>query len=606
MSTVWPAQIISRILRKEEDVEYMFGVHGGHTMPFDDWFCMDGGKYIHMRHEQGGVFAADAYARITRKPSVAFGTSGPGVANMTGAIGQAYTAKSPVVCLLGQHPLLGDDRWALQESYGSDMMRRITKASYRAVTPAMIGFYVKKAFRVAAEYPQGPVAVEIPLDVLNWNPVELEQQAGYTPDWRSGPAPVQVAQPDLVEKTVNMLLSAERPLIIAGEGIHWSDAAVGLREFVELTGIPVHTRRIARGAVPEDHPLHIEGGYRGRFLKNADLIVVIGLRMGYLEGYGAWNDTAKFIQINEASSEICLERKTELEIIGNPKMILKQMIDCAGSIGKPFNKRAGWVSQIEEGRVQWREKQRREVEPTMSQVPVHPHAIGQVLANYLNNVIPEASVVFDSYTGTNYMTDKISSRFSGRIIDSAEWGGIGHGVPMAIGAQLARPGKPVLSYIGDGGMGVSGFDIETAARYDLPIVYVMYNNGVWIAGEQKFAYGPNWKVLGPQNFHGRNNDKGERYRYDRVFKEFGCHVEHVTKAGDLTAALDRSFSSGKTSVINMETSPDVYVKMFERPDWACMFWHIPKDRFSGSGWDQLNNTYKGFHGTDIPDTEKDF
>ncbi|KJS15747.1 MAG: hypothetical protein VR69_12065 [Peptococcaceae bacterium BRH_c4b] len=606
MTTVWPAQIISRIMRKEEGVDYMFGVHGGHTMPIDDWFCMDGGKYIHMRHEQGGVYAADAYARITRKPAVAFGTSGPGVANMVSAIGQAYTAKSPVVCLFGQHPMLGDDRWTLQEGYGTEMVKSVTKAAYRVLNPSMIGFYVKKAFRVASEYPMGPVSVEIPLDVLNWQPVQLDRQAGYTPDWRMAPAPKQEGQSDLVKKTVDLLLNAEKPVVIAGEGIHWADAAAELMEFVELTGIPVHTRRIARGAVPEDHALHIEGGYRGRFLKNADVMVVIGLRMGYLENYGHWNNTCKFIQINEASSEICFERKSEMEIIGNTKLVLQQMIDYARSSGKIMKKRAEWVGQIEEGRDAWRKKQQAEVLGTMSESPIHPHAIGQVLADYANDVIPDATVIYDSYTGTNYITDKVRSRFSGRILDAAEWAGVGHGIPMAIGAQLARPGKPVLSYIGDGGMGIGGFDIETAARYDLPIVYVLYNNGVWIAGEKKFAYGPSWKTLGDQNPHGRNNDKGQRYRYDNMFKEFGCHVEHVQKIEDLTPALNRSFESGKTSLVNVETSPDVWVKMFYRPDWACMFWHIPKDRWCGEqhGWDTINDAHKLFFGVDVPQTDK--
>jgi len=606
MTKVWASQIISRILRKEEGVEYMFGVHGGHTMPFDDWFMMDGGKYIHMRHEQGGVYAADAYARITGRPAVAGGTSGPGMANMLSAIGQAYTAKSPVVCLFGQHPTLGDDRWTLQEAYGARMAEPLTKAAYRVTNPNMIGFYVKKAFRVADEYPKGPVVVEIPLDVLNWTPVEFGLQAGYTPDWREGPNPLYQGDPKLVEQCVDMLLEAERPVLVVGEGIHWSGAAAELREFIELTRIPVHTRRIARGAIPEDHELHIEGGYRGRFLKNADVTVVIGLRMGYLENYGHWNEDTKFIQINEARSEICFEHKSDLEIIGNHKLVLRQMIDYVKQNGKPAKERKEWLGQIAEGRKEWRAKQQAEVEKVYHDTPIHPHSIGAELGSYLNEVIPEATIVFDSYTGTNYMTDKLVSRFSGRIIDSVEWGGVGHGIGMAIGAQLARPGKPVLAYIGDGGMGIGGFDIETAARYDLPIVYVLYNNGVWIAGEKNFAYGPDWKTLGPQNKHGRNNDKGERYRYDKMFAEMGCHTEHVTKIDQLKGALDRSFNSGRTSLINVETSPDVWVKMFSRPDWACMFWHIPKDRWQGlqHGWDTINGAHKSYFGVDLPEIDK--
>lgn len=598
---VWPAQMMVKVL-KEEGITCSFGVHGGHTMPLDDWFCMEGGKYYHMRHEQAGVYAADAYARCTRRPGLAFGTSGPGVANMVPAIGQAYTSRSPVICFFGQHPLLGDRRWTLQEGYGVELVRSITKSAERIVDPNMASFYLKRAIRTAMTYPQGPVAVEIPLDVLNWRPVESTMQFGYTPDWLKREEPLIAGQPDLIEELVDMLLKAERPVLVVGEGIHWAKAENALKEFVELTQIPVHTRRIARGAVSEEHPLHIGGGFRGRFLKGADLIVVIGLRMGYLEGYGAWNDTAKFVQINESPDEICFERPTDLMIIGNCKLVLEQMLKCAKNNSSVVKRREAWLQMIDEGRSQFNKKVEQKVQNALGEVPIHPDAIGNEMAEFINEAVPDATIIFDSYTGTNYFTDKLTARYSGQIIDAGEWAGVGHGMGFAVGAQAARPGKPVISYIGDGGMGIGGFDIETCARYDLPVVFVLYNDGVWIAGEKKFAYGENWKTLGPQNSHGRDNDKGERYRYDKMFAEFGCHVEHVRETSQIKSALDRSFNSGKTSVVNVETSPDVHVSMFYRPDWACMFWHIPKDSWYGDpeAYKLMNDTFKNFHGRDLP------
>lgn len=607
MAEVWAAQVMAKVCL-EEGANVWFGVHGGHTMPFDDWLSFYGGKWFHMRHEQAGPYAADAYGRVKGRPAICAGTSGPGVANMMPGIAQAYTCKSPVVCFFGQHPVLSDKRWGLQEGYGIEMVKCFTKSAERIVNPSMAGFFMKKAFRDATTYPYGPAAVEIPLDVLAWSPIDTASVAGWTPNWRTGPEPRVAGDPDLVAQCVDMLLEAKNPIIVAGEGIHWAGAAPELKEFVEMTQIPVHTRRIARGAVPEDHALHVGSGYRGRFLRNADLIVVIGLRMGYLEGFGNWGGNPKFIQINEASSEICFERPSELEIIGNPKLVLRQMLEYVKSSNKLMKKRDEWLAMIETGRQQFKMKVQEQVAAVADQVPINPHVIGQEMGKFVSDVIPEGIVVFDSYTGTNYFTDKLSARFSGQILDAGEWAGVGHGIGMGIGAQVAAPGKPVLSFIGDGGIGIGGFDIETAARYDLPVVYVLYNNGVWIAGEKAFAYGENWKALGPQNFHGRDNDKGVRYRYDKVFEPLGCHVEHVEHPTEIRGALERSFNSGKTSLVNVVVTNEEHVSMFYRPDWACMFWHIPEERWGG--WEEgsyklMNDTFKSFHGRDLPKVEFD-
>ncbi len=609
MAQVWASQIFARLLIREEGVKEMFGITGGHTMPFEDWFCFEGGKIYHMRHEQGAAYAADAYARSARRVGVCYGTAGPGMYNMTPGIAQAYWCKSPVVAFLGQHPVVSDERSGLQEGYAEKVYASITKWTRRVVDPYNMAFFIKKAFMDAIAYPPRPVAIEFPLDKLNWEPIDSAlPQWGFTPNWYDGKNPASGGDPEEVAKVADFILSSEKPLIVAGEGVWWAEAGPELRELAEYAKIPVNTRRIARGAVPEDHPLHVGSGYRGRFLRGADLIIVIGLRLGYLERFAFMNPEAKVVQINESLSEIIPHTKTHALVIGNPKIVLKQILDMLKASGKEISERKEWIAMIEQGRADHKAKVTNLVDEVKDNVPTHPQVLGKVIADFVNEVIPEATIIYDSYTGTNYLTDKLSPKFYGLILDSGEQAGVGHEFPMAIGAQVARPGKPVLSYVGDGGIGVGGMDMETAARYKLPVVYVMYNDGKWIAGLEKFCYGKGWRALGPQNPHGRDNDTGVRYRYDKMAEIFGCHTEYVTKPSEIRPALERAFNSGKTAFVNIETDPDVYVSMFTKAiDWGPMWWHIPPDLWEKEGWGYLSEVYKQLHGgQEYPTTERDW
>lgn len=173
---------------------------------------------------------------------------------MTSAIAHAYTSKSPMVCFFGQHPVLGEKRWALQEGYGVETVKWCTKSAERVVDPGMVAFFMKKAFRGAMTYPYGPAAAEIPLVVLNLNPIDTSQLVGWTPEWRKEREPLRAADPELVKKCVDLILEAERPLLVVGEGIHWTDASAELRRFVELVKVPVHTRRISWGHTGDAPP----------------------------------------------------------------------------------------------------------------------------------------------------------------------------------------------------------------------------------------------------------------------------------------------------------------------------------------------------------------
>jgi acetolactate synthase I/II/III large subunit len=573
MGNLFGGQVLGEVL-KEEKVHYLFGIQGAHNYPIISGAVEQGIELIHMRHEQAAAYAGDAYARITRRPAVCMASAGPGVTNMISGIAQAHLGRVPLVALLGQHAVIHDQRGALQEIYASDILRSITKWSKRIVDWKTIAFDTKKAFRDAFRYPPGPVALEFPTDKLNVAN-DVSKQTPYTPRWLSGPIASPAGNPALVEKAVTLLLEAKFPVIVAGDGIYWSEASAELLALVEMLQIPVNTRRLARGSVPEHHPLALGAGFRQRFLRDADLIIVIGHRLGYLEHYGQWGKKAKYIQINEAPEEIEISRPTELEITGCPRLVLQQMITLAKERIKEIHNGSAVQERVKQARDSWEAKLTEEERAASEASPLHPAVLARNLIDFLD---PTATIVYDAFTATQYLTDRVKADFAGQILDSGEFGAVGHGVGMGIGAQLARPGKQVLVLMGDGGMGVGGMDIETARRYNLPVVYLVCNNSMWTSGLQSTFFGD---TLGKSSF-----GMMPGIRYDKMFEVIDCHAEHVDTPEQIRPALERAFLSGKTAVINTDMDEKVRHRIF-RPPLApiilSMMHHFDKEKIPEEG-----------------------
>ena len=551
---MYGGEIIGKIL-KDKGVEYLFGIGGGHVMPLITGIVGQGIRLIHMRHEQSGVFAADGYARSARKPGISFGTAGPGMTNMVTGIGQAFIARSPVVCLFGQHQTVEDMQEPIQEAYGADICRSITKWSARCVDWRLLSFLTNKAYEDTMLSPQGPVALEIPLNIL-YQADKMKKQRAFTtdtafPDRESLAAAGNSAA---VEKAVEMLLSAERPVLVGGEGVHWAKADAEWKELVELLNIPAMTRRITRGMLPETHPLAFGGKSRRSVLNKADLAVAVGLRLGYLEGYGGWaKGIDKFVQINENEAEIQRQVPTDLAIVGNPKLVLRQMIDILKE-SKETRRDSDWVSFAQEAVKATDAAIREEGMAAKADEPIHPAYLAQEITDFLDD---SATIVYDAFTGTYYLTSRIKAGFSGQILDAGEFAGVGQGVGMGIGAQLARPGKQVFVMMGDGGIGIGGMDMETAIRYKLPVVFMVNNNSTWMAG----SFHAYRDMLGEEN----NWDITPGIRYDQMFEGIDYHAEHVEKPEDIRPALERSFNSGKTAIVNVVVSPNVYHGMTRVP-----------------------------------------
>ena len=554
---------------KEEGVEYWFGLIGGHLWPISVGMGLAGIKMVHFRHEQGGGYAADAYARASGKVGVCFGTAGPGMTNTVSAIAQAHFCKSPVVAIYGQHYTPEDGRGALQESFAEPVLQSLTKYTRRVVNPALFKYWTKRAFRDAMTYPQGPVALEFPADIQGIR-TKPSQQMGYIPNSYKTPAGA-AADPASIEKAVKLLMAANKPVIAGGEAIFWSNASDELNEFVELLQIPVITRRVGRGAVPEDTKLAFGGRVRGKILRAADVACTIGLNLGYLEGYGAWAAKAKLIQITESREDIEFTAPSEMVIIASPKAALRQMIDCAKDIMGSYKAKDAWLKEVADLKAAEKKRLDGVIEEVKANKPMHPAWVAQCVVDVLDK---DSTIILDGFTSSSYLTSRIVAKHVGAVLDSGSWAGVGHGVGMAVGASVARPGTQVLAMMGDGGFGLGGFDVETAVRVGSTPVYLVNNNAAWMA-----AVGPLYKKANPQL--GTQDPWTPWFmmptNYAKMFAEVGAYTERVEEPADLKPALERAFKSGKAAVLDVVTDRTTkHTMMASRPPGAPP-WMDPED-----------------------------
>lgn len=541
MASVDGGVLIGRIL-KEQNVKYMFAVNGGHTFPILANLRDNGIKLIHMRHEQATAYAADAYARVTGEPGVCCVTAGCGLTNaVTGLCGAALT-NSSVVCLSGQHPTTEDYIGSFQEAYGSDVVSSFAKFGKRVLDWTTIEVDLRQAFREAKNPPQGVSMLEIPTNILYQTDDETKQRRGakiYDTD-----AIRSQGDPRSIEKTAELLFSAQRPLIAGGDGIFWSDAQEELKELAELTSTPVYCRRAGQGALDEDSPLAIRGAWKKPFTGNADVVLAVGFRFWSGEKFGGpptWTDKATYIQVDTDPQRVGWHVPAEVGIVGDPKLVLRQIIDAIKAMQLDFSakRESPWLQQMVEVRQNYERMIGERAAKTHTDVPIHPDRLTKDLVSVIDK---DATLIIDSFTLSGYTSQWFTAHTTGQIVDAGPLAPVGHGVGMGIGAQLGRPGKQVIIVSGDGGLGIGGMDMETAAKYNLPIICLLWNNSSW---------GPSFEQM--PLLKGRTDpfDMVPNIRYDKVFEPMGVHTEHAETPDEIIPALERALKSGKTSLINV-------------------------------------------------------
>jgi len=385
------------------------------------------------------------------------------------------------------------------------------------------------AFRHALSGRPGPTYLEFPQNVLD---AKLEETEIMLPrDYRTTARPQ--GDSALVKQAVELLLGAERPLIIIGAGVWWAQAEKELQEFIELTNIPVTG---GQWGIPGDHPLRLSG--RGG-TQRADVIFVLGTRIDFRLRYGRspmFSEESKWIQVDIEPTEIGRNRPIDIGIMGDVKAVLRQMIEEARD-RRQRRKELPWVNECREQA----KRQQEQLEPLINSdnVPVHPARLCKEIRDFIDR---DATIVIDGGETSLWGFSIIRNYEPGHLLGVGPTGTIGIGTSYAMAAKIAKPDKQVLLLSGDGSFGMNVMEFDTMVRHKLPIVAVINNDSGW------------GMIVHLQESKGLDRVVGTELdfvRYDKVVEALGGYGELVEKPEDIHPALERAFASGKPACINV-------------------------------------------------------
>ena len=527
---------------KAAGVECVFTLSGGHVMGIYDGCIDEGIKVVDVRHEQAATHAADAWARLNPgKVGVAILTAGPGVTDGVTGVANAWRANSPILVFGGQGPFNNLRRGSLQEMDHVSVMKPITKWADACYETSRIGEYIEQAVRTALSGVPGPAFLEIPMDVLH-GPVDLDAVAmPRFRDYRVSNS----ASSDLLDEALGLLAGAERPMIMAGTALKWSEGSAALKRFVESVKMPCFTNGMGRGQLPMDHEQFFNRS-RKHALSQADVVVLAGTPLDFRMRFGASiPPDAKIIQLDLDETLIGQNRPSDVGLVGNLGANLDALLAKLDESDKALDF-SDWSAELRGLEVEAETALASQL--TSNEVPIDPLRLCSEIADFVATD-DTMIVIGDGGDIVAQAAKVLKVPPNGTWMDPGPLGTLGVGMPFALAAQLAYPDQRVLIVYGDGSFGLNGFEFDTAVRFGLPIVGVVGNDAAWgqMMRPQAMIYGPDRLVA----------TQLEYTRYDKVVEALGGHGEHVTDPGDINAAIQRAFDSGKPALVNVEMRRDV-------------------------------------------------
>jgi acetolactate synthase-1/2/3 large subunit len=545
MARIDGGEMLIRVLERE-GVREIFTLHGGHLDAIYQAALDHDIRVIDTRHEQAAGHAADGWARTTGRLGVAVVTAGPGVTDAVTAIANAYLDAVPTLFVGGAAPLADAETLPLQAGFDQvALVTPITKWAHRITHTHRIPDLVAQAIRIATTGRPGPVFLEIPIDVLF---ARVEESRAVFPA-KVRPDAAAAPPPEAIGRIVEWLAEAERPVVLAGGGAWFSGSGVELGRFAELTNVPVFANSKARGIVPDDHPLSGRGFPTLATLSRLgagepDLVLILGARLGLFTGGRSGSilpASARVIQVDIEGEEIGRNRDIDLGVVADVRETLRALSACAETRRWPA--RTEWLKAVRAARDAHRELFREAAERATP--PIHPYRLARAVAE---TVPGDAILVADGGETASWLDMVAQVRGGGHWLSHGYLGCLGTGMPFAIAAQIAHPGRRVVCLVGDGSVGLNFSEFDTMVRHRLPIVTVVNNDAQWgmsLHG-QELLYGKERTVataLAPT-------------RYDLAAAGFGCHAEHVEDPSELVPALHRALESGRPACVNVRTDPE--------------------------------------------------
>ncbi len=466
---------------EHEGVEVMFGLPGGAILPVYDPIIDSPIRHILVRHEQGAGHMAEGFAHVTGRPGVAMVTSGPAATNIVTPLCDAYLDSVPMVCITGQVPLAAIGTDAFQECDTTGITMAVTKHNFLVTSAQDIPQVIHEAFHIATTGRPGPVLVDIPKDIVDpRSPASAMEW--YTPDSVDLPGyhPNDTPDPELVRAAAELICSATRPVLYAGGGILKARAAEALRELAELTGIPVVTTLMARGAFPDDHPLCLGmPGMHGNYtavtaMQESDLLIALGSRFDdrVTGKVGGFAPDARIIHVDIDPAELGKVRRPDVGIQGDCRLAIEGLVAALAEMGGPSTQpdRSAWKSRISG----WQETYPLHYEPSDPGEALKP----QFVIEQLRDNTPEDTIVCSGVGQHQMWTSQYwKFRHPYTWVNSGGLGTMGFSIPAAIGAKVGRPDKMVWAVDGDGCFQMTAQELVTASTERIPVKVALMNNG---------------------------------------------------------------------------------------------------------------------------------
>lgn len=515
-------------------VNEMFTLSGGHVFPLYDAAYQSDVRIVDVRHEQSAVFAAEAVAKLQRRPGLAVVTAGPGVTNGISGLTSAYFNGAPVVVIGGRAPQFRWGAGSLQEIDHIPLVAAVTKHAATVTETDRVAEALHQAALTALTPHRGPVFLDLPLDVV------FNFGEAAAPDGTA--VPVVEPDPDEVSRAAALLAAAQRPVLIAGSDVYAGDAVAALREAAEALRIPVFTNGMGRGSLPPEHPLSFTKARRAA-LSGADVIAVVGTPLDFRLNFGDFGD-AQLIHVVDAPSQRASHVSPAVSPAGDLRLILSAFADTATRSGGRED-HADWVEQLRQVEAAARAAEVAELEADSD--PIRPGRVYGELRRVLGR---DAVTIGDGGDFVSYAGRYLEPAQPGTWLDPGPYGCLGTGMGYAMGARVTYPDRQICVLLGDGAAGFSLMDVESLVRQRLPVVIVVGNNGIW--GLEKHPM---------QAMYGYDvaADLQPGLRYDDVARALGGAGETVEKPGELAPALQRAFAAGVPYLVNVLTDPtDAY------------------------------------------------
>ncbi len=515
-------------------------------------------RQIGYRTENAGAAMADAYARISHRVAVVTAQNGPAATLLVPGLAEAYKASVPIVAIVQDVPRHAVERNAFQELDHLELFKGVAKWIRRVPDADRIEDFVDMAFAAAASGRPGPAVLMVPMDILD----DAPKGAGRSRGASLGHFPLDRCAPDpaAVAEAADLLATAERPVVIAGGGVHLSGAAEELAALQEAAGLPVATTLMGKGAIDETHPLSLGVvgyfmGKRGRsrhlrsMVSEADVVLLVGNRTNQ-NGTDSWSlypEGARYIHLDVDGQEIGRNYEA-LRLVGDAKLGLRALKDALAE-RDPSGRRSGRADlekAIADGLAKGRAD--AEAEEGSAASPIRPERLMRDLDSILT---PETIVLSDASYSAIWIGNFLTSRKPGmRFITPRGLAGLGWGLPFALGAKCARPDAPVFVLAGDGGFAHVWSELETARRTGLNVVLAVLNNQ--ILGYQKHAE----KVM----FGNYNSEICDFSSVDHaaIARATGCAGERIERAEDFLPALEKAFAADTTTVLDVVTDERAY------------------------------------------------